>query len=144
MSFYYFKTFGQEDRTTFPHLTQDKVLILPFKESIKKEDAEKLSMLVNYVHLTKPNKVALANYFERVVDAVVYEMYLTESIQKSKCEVLKHLNELTYLKTDWSEEKKLQAVEKIYVELSNSKHPVTKAIDNMDGVEEIRIIEGKQ
>lgn len=83
-------------------------------------------------------------FFEKLIDAIVYELYLAEEIKSAECEVLKYLDDLPELKDEWSNEKKLEIIEKVYKELSNPKHPVSQAMFKMDTVEEIRIIEGKQ
>ncbi|MBP6738842.1 MAG: Eco57I restriction-modification methylase domain-containing protein, partial [Leptospiraceae bacterium] len=103
---------------------------------------ELFNRLVDYI-LTLKSKHKDSSFFERLIDAMVYELYFPESIQKAGCEVLKHLNNLPEIK-EAEEEKNLKLIEKVYKELSDPKHPVTRAIDRMDAVEEIRIIEGKQ
>ncbi|MBX3006830.1 MAG: hypothetical protein KF816_02265 [Melioribacteraceae bacterium] len=93
-------------------------------------------------------------FFERLLDAIVYELYFPEEIKAAGCEVLKHLTDLPELKDlpagasakegEWSDEKKLKTIDKIYKDLSNPNHPVSIAMFKMDTVEEVRIIEGKQ
>jgi len=56
--------------------------------------------------------------------------------------VLKHLTNLSELKDDLSDEKKLKTIEKVYQELSDPKHPVAIAMERQKTVEEVRIIEG--
>ncbi len=82
--------------------------------------------------------------FESVIDGMVYEPYFPEEIKAADCEALKHIAKLPEFKDDWSDEKKLQTIEKGYKELSDPKHPVSVAMFKMDTIEEIRIIEGKQ
>jgi len=68
------------------------------------------------------------------------------------CEVLKHLTNLPELPQDLTgfenllglEEAKLQTIEKVYKELSDSKHPVSIAMEKMQEVEEVKIIENKK
>lgn len=57
-------------------------------------------------------------------------------------EVLKHLINLSELKDDWSDEKKLEFIDKVYKELSDPKHPVSIAMEKQKNVPEVRIIEG--
>lgn len=49
---------------------------------------------------------------------------------------------LPELKDDWSDEKKMKAIEKVYKELSDPKHPVAIAMERQKTVKEVRIIEG--
>jgi len=56
--------------------------------------------------------------------------------------MLKHLTNLPELKNEWSDEKKLEVIEKIYIDLSDPKHPVSIAMEKQKTVPEVRIIEG--
>lgn len=58
--------------------------------------------------------------------------------------MLKHIAKLPEFKNDWSNEKKLAVIKKVYKELSDPKHPISVAMFKMDTIKEIRIIEGKQ
>ncbi len=81
-------------------------------------------------------------FFESLIDVMVYELYLPEEIKYADCEVLKHLTNLPELKSDLSDEQKLQAIENVYQELSDPKHPVSIAMEKMKTIPEVRIIEG--
>ncbi len=108
-------------------------------------DADKnqsINKLVQYVISLKENDLD-SSFFERLIDAAVYEMYLPEIIKESNSEVLKHLSKLPEFKVE-NTENTIKSIDKIYKELSDPKHPVSKAMENMDGIEEIRIIEGKK
>ena len=82
------------------------------------------------------------SFFERLIDAMVYELYLPESIMTAGCEVLKYLDNLPELK-EGEDEKNVEKIEKVYKELSDPGHPISIAMFKMDTIEEIRIIEGK-
>ncbi|MBI4645078.1 MAG: hypothetical protein HY738_00420 [Bacteroidia bacterium] len=56
----------------------------------------------------------------------------------------KHINNLPELKQEWSDKKKLQTIERVYKELSDPKHPVSVAMEKMQEVEEVKIIENKR
>ena len=88
--------------------------------------------------------MADSSYFERLNNAIIYELYFPDEIKAANAEVLKHLHALPELKEDLSDEKKLKIIEKVYKELSDPQHPVSIALFKMDTIEEIRIIEGKQ
>lgn len=55
--------------------------------------------------------------------------------------MLKHLTNLLELKDDWRDEKKLEVIEKVYIDLSHPKHPVSIAMEKQKIVPEVRIIE---
>jgi hypothetical protein len=104
-----------------------------------------ICIIVDYIMLSKSfNPHSFSMFFERLIDAIVYELYLGQVIQSAGCEVLKHLYGIIELKEDWSTDKKLKTIEKVYNEFISSNHPVSIAMFRMDTIEEIRIIEGKQ
>ena len=83
-----------------------------------------------------------SSFFERINDSMLYELYFPEEIKSADCKVLKYLTNLPELKDDWSDEHKLQTIEKMYQELSDPAHPVSIAMEKMKTVPEVRIIEG--
>ena len=108
---------------------------------------EIVNLLVMYLINSKKINSTASTFFENMLDSIIYELYLPETIQNANCEVLKHLNNLPDLKEGEDEEttnKNLKTIEKIYNELSSPAHPVNVAMFKMDTIEEIRIIEGKQ
>ena len=119
---------------------------------VKKENVEKLLIkqpmdekpfvyLVNYILLFKiQNQNAI--FFERLIDAMVYELYFPEVIKAAKAVVLKHLTDLPELKDDWSDERKILTIEKVFKKLSDPTHPVSIAMEKLKTVPEVRIIEG--
>jgi len=44
--------------------------------------------------------------------------------------MLEHLTNLPELKDDWSDEKKLEVIEKVFKEIPDPKHPVSIAMEN--------------
>jgi len=83
-----------------------------------------------------------SSFFTRLIDAMVYELYLPEAIQNAKSKVLEHLYNLPEL-SEKEEERKLNTIDRIYRELSDPKHPVSAALLKLLNVEEINLIEGK-
>ncbi len=81
-------------------------------------------------------------FFESVIDAMVYDLYFAKQIKEADAEILKHLNNIPELKDDWSDDKKVKTIEKVYKELSDPAHPVSIAMERQKSVEEVRIIEG--
>jgi len=116
---------------------------IPIKDKILKNKIlqDKISLLSKYIIYT--NKISISQFFERLLDAILYELYLTNVIESANAEVLKHLSNLSEL-TEFDYVKNTKLIEKVHKELSNPHHPVSLAIFKMDTIEEIRIIEGKQ
>ncbi len=100
------------------------------------------SDIVNFIIELKKLKKD-SNFFERLIDAMVYELYLSDVIKAASCEVLKYLMNLPKLK-DGEDEKNLKIIEKVYKELSDTKHPISSALLRMINIPEIEIIEAKK
>jgi hypothetical protein len=67
---------------------------------------------------------------------------MTIEIKAADAEVLKHLTALPEMKDEWTDEKKLAVIEKVYKELSDSTHPASIAMARQNIVPEVRIIGG--
>lgn len=118
---------------------------LPVKQSAFKHFSV-LDYIVDCITLSL-NHDKKYSFFERLLNCVVYELYLPSEIDSYKCQIIKHLNNLPQLKDGRDEattKANLQIIEKVQVELSDPKHPVSKAMDKMEAIKEIRIIEGKK
>jgi adenine-specific DNA-methyltransferase len=98
--------------------------------------------MVGYILILKKQNQN-STFFERLIDAMVYELYLPEAILVTGAEVLKYLNNLPVAE-EGEDEPNLKTIEKVYKELSDQKHPVSLAMFKMDTIEEIAIIEGKK
>jgi len=124
----------------FPYVRVSQLNFIPIL--LVKDYEKSIEQLVKYILVTKKYNLKSSLFFQRVNDAMMFELYLPEVIQKEKCEVLKYLTNLPHLQ-DGEEEKNLKLIETIQKELSDPKHPVSIAMFKMDTIEEIRIIEGK-
>jgi hypothetical protein len=110
---------------------------------IKKTKEQKpLVTIVSYILLQKTYSQD-TSFFERLIDAMVYELYLPEEIKAAGAEVLKHLCNLPELK-EGQDEKNLKTIEKVYKELSDPKHPISAALLKLLTIEEVNIIEGRK
>lgn len=115
-------------------------------------EQKKYSYVVDFIILLKKQNQD-SSFFERLIDAMVYELYLPEAIQNANCEVLKHLNNLPELparppggrdgEDEETTKKNLKTIEKVYAALSDPKHQVSIAMQKMQEVEEVKIIEGR-
>jgi len=76
IEFWYFKTYGQEDRTTFPHLTQNKVLNIPVPKNGSERLQNEISDKVTKALLEKEaNPDADTTALEQHIDTLVYKLY---------------------------------------------------------------------
>lgn len=120
---------------------------------VKKENVEKLLIkktenqrpfiiLVDYILLLKKQRISSV-FFERLIDAMVYELYFPEKIQEAGCQVLKYLTNISEFK-EKDDKKNLELMEEAYKELSDPGHPVSAALLKLLNVEEVNIIEGRK
>ncbi len=114
---------------------------IPIKEVDLKTDFDFKNITNIVILLKKQNQDT--TFFERLIDAMVYELYLPEEIKAGGAEVLKHLTNLPELKKG-EDEKNLKTIEKVYKELSDPKHPIGVALLKLLTIEEVNIIEGRK
>ena len=137
---FFFKKYYSEDDALFPQIKVNELREIPFK--IGKEES-KVSKVVSYIMYCSDKSISHQTFFERLNDAIVYELYLPEEINAGGAEVLKHLGNLPELK-EGQDEKNLKTIEKVYKELSDPKHPISAALLKLLTIEEINIIEGRK
>ena len=145
---YYYKEKFKSTKTVFSEIQARSVGRIPIC-SINKQP---ITIITGYlIHIGKSNfELPYFPFLKSLIDAMVYELYLPDEIKAADCEVLKHLTNtsttlsagLPEIKDDWSDEKKLETIEKVYKELSAPNHPVSIAMEKQKTVPEVRIIEG--
>jgi hypothetical protein len=121
---------GVEKLRTFPVKKIDSKSQIPFL------------ILVDYI-LKMKSKNQEASLFERIIDAMVYELYLPDIIKSGGADVSKYLISLPELSKD-DEDKNLKTIEKVYKEFSDPKHPISAALLKLHTIEEINIIEDRK
>ena len=122
---------------------QPQMMIKPFKMlpiPRANENTQKVVVsLVDFILLLK--KVEKDSvFFECLIDAIVYELYLPEEIIAGGAAVLKHLTYLPELKKGL-DENNLKTIENVYNELSNPKHPICAKLLKLLTIKEIKIVE---
>jgi hypothetical protein len=105
-----------------------------------------IEILVDYLGVykgyfkDKSKEQSLSSFFESVIDGLVYQIVFPNEIKSADKEILKHLGDLKPITDDMSEEKKLAIIQSEFERLYNPNHPVRFAIETLDSVEEVRII----
>jgi adenine-specific DNA-methyltransferase len=142
ISFYLKESFSALGIDGGINFSKEMVEGIPLPKNFENDNLRKISTILSFLnsHNNSNDKITIS--FNKIMNAIVYELYLPETIQASGCEVVKHLGKLPELKDDWSNEQKLKTIEKVYKELSNPSHPVSIAMEKMKTVPEVRIIEG--
>ncbi len=116
--------------------------VIPIADNSSKPSAL-FDQIVRIMMLCIHHKIAIKiMFFSDLINAMVYELYFPEEIKSADAEVLKHLTNLPELKDEWSDQQKMEVIEKVYQELSDPKHPVSIAMAKQKTVPEVRIIEG--
>jgi len=123
---------------------------------VKKENVENLvirrplnekpfATVTKYILLLKILKKD-SSFFQQLLDAMIYELYMPEVIRQSDCEVLTYLNQLPEIDeiSEVSAKKKFKVIEECQRKLSDQNHPISEAMFKMDTIEEVRIIEGNE
>lgn len=137
-NFLYKDIFGESNT----NITSDVFNIILMPRELTQNQLLLHSISRYIIYLKSIDDTVISLYFESLIDAMVYELYFPEDIKVANAGVLKYLGAIPELQDDWSDEKKLEIIEKLYQELSDSKHPVSLAMAKQKTVPEIRIIEG--
>jgi hypothetical protein len=106
---------------------------------------DKIADIVDYIQFMKGINggcLEISNFFERLIDFIVYELYFPEEMQSANCEVLKHLNCIQKLNDGWSNKVKIATIEKVYGELSDPLNILINIMARILDISEIKIVEG--
>ena len=85
----------------------------------------------------------MLRYFERIIDGLVYESYLSEELHQSGKHFFKPLLDEQLLKPEEIQGDKMSAFRDIFEHLYEKTHPIRKNLFFLDSLKPIRIIEGK-
>ncbi|HPI85251.1 MAG TPA: TaqI-like C-terminal specificity domain-containing protein [Bacteroidales bacterium] len=137
---YYNKEMFITNQQGFPQILMTDLELMPIK--LPSKDFQKIfSNTIDAILLLR-NYEKDSYFFERLMDAMVYELYLPEEIKAGGVEVLKYLNEIPELE-DGQDEKNLRIIDRVYKELSDPKHPISASLLKLLTIDEINIIEGR-
>lgn len=119
---------------------KEPLLEIPIR---KIDNTKPFEILVDYIiHLHKTglnsDKQLMLNYFENVLDAMTYEVYLDEEIKKAGKDIIKYLTSLNELGEN--SEQNNQIVSTAFKNLYAQDHPVRNALYYLDSIEEVKII----
>jgi|APTNR8051073442_1049403.scaffolds.fasta_scaffold00523_23 adenine-specific DNA-methyltransferase len=130
------------------NINPEQVRMIPIK--IAESSLQKRFItLVDYVQVLKRREIkesyvdSMTSYFERIIDAAVYDLYFHDLIKSAECEVLKHLVDLPTVNLKLEPEC-FRVVKDVYVKLTSPNHPVDAALLKLNNVLEVQIVEGKQ
>jgi hypothetical protein len=138
---YYCKETGiiRAEKGQQPQITINRFKEFPIKIS---SNPNSIIRIVEYILFLK-NNLNDTSFFERLIDGLVYELYLPELMVSNGVSVLKFVGELPVLKID-ERDKNLKVIEKISKELKAPNHPINASLLKLLTIEEINIIEGRK
>jgi tRNA1(Val) A37 N6-methylase TrmN6 len=140
INYYYIEKF-KSTKKVFSEIQARTIGKLP----IQKKQNKSITQIVDYLLIIGKFKSESASFlfFQKVIDAIVYELYFPEIVKEVDCDILQHLKVLPGLKDD-DDDGNIKIIEKLYKEFSHSTHPISSALLRMSNIEEIQIIESRK
>lgn len=122
------------------NINPEQVRMLPLKDTIPINKSI-LVLLVEYVtFISSIENNPLFNFFDTLIESIVYELYFPEELKSANKEILKYLGDIKPIKNIMSREEKLAVIQSEFQRLYDDNHPVKYAIETLDSIEEVRII----
>lgn len=141
LTFYHKHKFLDKEKYVFQKILIANCRKLPVKESSYQDIFVKVAdILLRISDSSNPMFI----FFERVVNAMVYETYLPDKIKSANCEVLNHLANLPRMKDINSHKLSLKEIEKLYQDISSTSNSISSALLKLINIEEIIIIEDRK
>jgi type I restriction-modification system DNA methylase subunit len=131
-------------------IKQLPIRTINFSDSLEVKHHQLMVTLVDYILFLKANTSEgdsrdqlIVSYFEQLVDALVYELYLPDEIHTAGKQffaplIAEQLPALDEIKGD-----KLETLRRIFERLYDRNHVIRKNIFFLDTIESVRFIEGK-
>ncbi|EOR93874.1 hypothetical protein ADIARSV_3011 [Arcticibacter svalbardensis MN12-7] len=116
-------------------LTQLREIPVPRISSIKQRP---FIIIVDYM-LVSDIRIQVYLFFQRILDAMVYELFLGDTLKEANADLLQYLVHLPELKND--EQSNKEMVESVYNSLSSVDHPVSASLLKILNINEIILIE---
>ena len=145
---FYYRNTNSQGGEIFPQVRISSIENIPIKKASFHIQV-KFESIVDYILYLKSYKVSknedllMPQYFEQLIDGMVYELYFPELIKKHNYEIIEHLGELPQLTEDMNDEQKMKISKEVFDRLNDDNHPVKINLKKMkEEIQEIRIIEG--
>jgi hypothetical protein len=139
ITFWFILKFGKMQRGIFPQFKINELKEFPIPKNWQDKEIVFESLVDYILFLHKDNKPKfMSNFFERVIDIAVYELYFKEELHSKGFGVLEILeNELI------SFDGTFETIEKVYKKLSDKNHKVAYNVNFIDTLDIVKTIENK-
>lgn len=138
LNWYYAINFSNRSELTV-NISKTFLEVLPIKQNAPKE----IDILITYLLAIKKidnTQNLVFNFFEQLVNSIIYEVYFPDDIKLSKKEILKHIENLEPISEYMSDEKKWSLIQREFNRLYDPKHKIRNNIDTLDSVDVVKII----
>ena len=147
--FWFYQQLSPQIRGGFVRYIAQYVQELPIPETTDWQQ-DLIAKIVEYILHLKPQVDEtnaqgnlIISYFEQIIDALAYELYLAEEIHAAGKEFFAPLLRENLPNIDDIEGDKSAKIKQIFERLFNQDHIIRQNIVSLDTIENVRIIEGK-
>lgn len=143
---YYYRATTSEGGKVFAQIKIEILRQLPIKYTDKQSE---LNTFIDYILFLKSQTLntvedqLMPNYFEQIIDGIVYELYFKDQVQKYNREIIKHLGDIIPFQSKMTDEDKMKIIRGVFKRLDDKNHAVRTNLFYMDSIPEISIIEGR-
>lgn len=147
ISFYLKESFSTSGIDGGINFSKNMVEEIPVPEKFDLIPLRNLSPILSLLCDTDNDRNPSFAFFIKLLYALIYELYLQDEVASVGANVLCYLENVPNIRPLMEKgetEKALEAIEKVYLEISDPKHPVSIAMAKMHEIEEVKIIEGNR
>ncbi|MEM5558836.1 TaqI-like C-terminal specificity domain-containing protein [Aliarcobacter cryaerophilus] len=139
ITFWFILKFGKMQRGIFPQFKINELKEFPISKNWENKEAV-FETLVDYImYINKEDKLKfISDFFERIIDIAVYELYFKEELHLKGFGILQILeSELVPFDNSF------ETIEKVYKKLSDKNHKVAYNVNFIDTLDIVKTIENK-
>jgi adenine-specific DNA-methyltransferase len=153
-SFYHFNSSPKATKGAFPKILVTDIKNFPIPK-ILETNQKLLIKLVDYIFFIKKQPFynstdldfaeerLMSNFFENLIDALVYELYFPEELHEANKHFMSLVAQENLPDLDTIESDKVDTLKQIVRRLTDKNHPLYNNLFFLDSVPVIRVIEGK-
>lgn len=138
LQFFWANKFGDK-RKQFPKIKGTYLDLLPIKRTANEPV---INLVVKYILTSIKNENGYSDFFQNIIDAMVYELYFSESVKAANAEVIDLLKkQIPDIREMKDETEILKEIEKVYKKLNESNNEIRNRILKQNiAVEEVKLI----